>query len=435
MISIDIIAEFDFLENPVRVGKLDYERVKGNPIYLFSYDKDFLSAFPGIILSRDLGQFEGVQSCSGRIFSFLGDVLPDRWGRALIDKRERIVAKEKNRPPREFDDFDYMVHLDDFTRMGALRFYHKGVLVNTKIDKCVPVLTELKEILYQSQEYEKAVKENRIPQDSWVNNLFAQGSSLGGARPKANVIDNGILHIAKLPSINDTYDVALWEHFALTLAKKAGIRSAETRLIKLPTSDYHILLSKRFDRNGDKRIQYASSLTLTGLKDGDGQQTNKGYIDIVNTMISDINFNRPMVDIRELYRRIAFNILIGNHDDHFRNHGFLLTKNGWDLSPAFDINPTNSLTQSLMISRNSNNSDLTELLNASESYFLERGEAEEIISQVKDVVANWRETARKVGISENEQQRFASRIEMLIEIRPKQNISRKIVNKRKGRGM
>lgn len=420
MTSIDIIAEFDFLPKGITIGRLDYERVKGDATFLFEYDMEFLHTFPGTVLSRDLGLYEGKQATSGQIFSFLGDALPDRWGRALIDKRERIVAAAKNRQPRKFDDFDYMVHLDDQTRMGALRFLHAGKLVSANAsDKEVPIVADLKEIIYESQAYERALIENKMPQDNWINNLWAQGSSLGGARPKANVRDNGELYIAKIPSVKDTYDVALWEHFALTLAKKAGINSAESRIIKLMTSDYHVLLSKRFDRVGDKRIHYASSLTLTGLKDGDGNQTGKGYLDIINAIVSDVNVCHPMDNIKELYRRIAFSILIGNHDDHFRNHGFLLTKNGWTLSPAFDINPSLSMTQSLMISESSNSSLLSDLLAASDSYLLEKRDAEEIVGQVKDAVSDWRQTAKNIGISETEQQRFAHRIDPFVK--PKRN--------------
>jgi len=417
MTSIDIFADLCFLGDSIRIGRLDYERVKGEATFLFEYDNDFLRNFPGTVLSRDLGLYEGKQSCSGHIFSFLGDVLPDRWGRALIDKRERIVAREKNRLPRDFDDFDYMVHLDDETRMGALRFYHNGRLVTTQAyGRSVPLIADLSEIIRESQAYERAIHEGCIPEDRWINNLWAQGSSLGGARPKASVMDGGDLFIAKLPSVKDTYDVALWEHFALTLAGKAGISSARTRLLKLPTSNHHVLLSKRFDRDGDRRIHYASSLTLSGLKDGDGQQSNKGYLDIVNAIVGDVNVIDPMENIRELYRRVAFSIIVGNHDDHFRNHGFLLTRKGWTLSPAFDINPTNSSTQSLMISESSNDSRLSDLLDASESYLIERKDAEDIIKNVAGAVSNWRETARSVGISEAEQQRFAARIDSRLDV-------------------
>lgn len=411
MISIEIFAAFDFLDKETRVGQLIHDRQKGESTYIFEYDKSFLSRFPGTKISNELGLYQGKQAKSGNIFAFLGDALPDRWGRALIDKRENIVAKTKGRPPRSFNDFDYLVHLDDTTRMGALRFKHNGEYIGTNYyNYPIPVISELEDIIRESQEYEKALAKNQPPNDTWINNLWAQGSSLGGARPKANIIDNGALYIAKIPSVKDSYDIALWEHFAMRLARKAGITTAETRLLKFPTSEYHTLLSKRFDRNGNKRIHYASSITISGATDGDGASTNKGYTDIANAIIGDMNIINPMKNMEELYRRVAFNIAVGNHDDHFRNHGFLLTEKGWTLSPAFDINPTNYMTQSLMISPASNDSSLNELLKASEYYMLDTSRAKEIINEVTEAVSTWKETAKEAGISETESRRFSTRL-------------------------
>jgi len=416
MISIDILGAFDFLDTETKLGTLHYERVKGDATYIFEYEPSFLRILPGTVLSREIGLFMGKQSTRGSIFAFLSDTCPDRWGKALIDKREARYAKQLNRSPRAFDDFGYMVRLDDRTRMGALRLLHEGKYIGTDFQSNnVPIITDLKEIIRESQAYEKAILENREPEDTWVKNLWNQGSSLGGARPKANVTDNGVLYIAKIPSVRDTYDVALWEHFASELAFKARIQVPETRTILLPTSEHHVLLSRRFDREGDRRVHYASSLTLTGLRDGDGAGTDNGYIDIVNAIIGDANITDPQKNLEQLYRRVAFNIMIGNHDDHFRNHGFLLTKKGWTLSPAFDLNPTNMMSQSLMISSTSNESSINELLKECESYYLEKHTAEEIVEQVRDAVASWRLTAREAGISSNEQTRFAKRLDHFIE--------------------
>lgn len=415
MISIDILGAFDFLSKEIKIGTLHYERVKGDATYIFEYEPSFLKCLPGTILSHDIGLFMGKQSTRGSIFAFLSDSCPDRWGKALIDKREARYAKQLNRSPRVFDDFGYMVHLDDRTRMGALRFQYDGKYIGTDFQgNNIPIIADLKDIIRESQAYEKAILENREPEETWVNNLWNQGSSLGGARPKANVSDNGILYIAKIPSVKDTYDIALWEHFASRLAHKAGIDVPETKIAHLPTSEHHVLLSRRFDREADRKIHYASSLTLTGLRDGDGAGTNNGYIDIANTIIGDANITNPQKNLEQLYRRVAFNIMIGNHDDHFRNHGFLLTKKGWTLSPAFDLNPTNMMSQSLMISSTSNESSINELLRECESYYLEKQTAEEIMEQVRDAVASWRETARETGISSNEQTRFAKRMDLFI---------------------
>lgn len=417
MYSIEIYAAFDFLEIETKVGTLEYERTKGSPSFRFYYDELFLSAFPGVKLSADIGLFPGIQSASGNIFSCLGDTLPDRWGRALIDKRERLTARKAKKVPRQFDDFGYLIRIDDITRMGALRFKYKGAYLGIQPQGYpIPPLTSLDNFIREAHELELAEKKGDVLlQEEWLDNVWKQGSSLGGARPKANIIIDGQLWIAKIPSIKDSYDIALWEYFAMTLASKAGINAAETQLIRVGPTPYHTLLSKRFDRKGDRRIHFASSLTLAGLHDGSGADDGKGYIDIADSIVGDIMTNRPQENLMELYRRAAYNILIGNHDDHFRNHGFLLRKNGWELSPAYDINPTNITTQSLMVSPLTNRSSLKELLHASDYYLIDRKTAQEIIKETYDVVKEWKTHAESVGIPAGETDRFAKRIDFSIK--------------------
>lgn len=412
MYSIEVIAAFDFLDREHVIGVLEYERLKGSASYRFSYDEDFLRSFPSFRLSSDIGNYPGWQSARSGIFSFLGDALPDRWGRALIDKRERIVARKLGRIPRTFDDFGYLVRIDDMTRMGALRFKHNGEYVGVLDDgHPVPPLASLETFIRDAHELERSEGYGTGLRDEWLDNVWRQGSSLGGARPKANVIEDNELWIAKIPSGKDTYDVALWEYFALTLARKAGVRTANSKVVRIGPTPYHTLLSKRFDRAGERRIQFASSLTLTGLRDGDNADSSKGYIDIAEAMAGSIGVTSLEENLEQLYRRIAYNIIIGNHDDHFRNHGFLLRKNGWELSPAYDINPTNMLTQSLMVSPHSNQSSLKELLDASGYYLIEKDKAAQIIAEVCSAVRGWREHASNVGINIREQQRFEDRIE------------------------
>ena len=413
MYSIEILAAFDFLPQEISIGTLEYERLKGNASFRFTYDEAFLSRFPNLTLSADLGKFPGIQASAGNLFSFLGDALPDRWGRALIDKKERIEAKEIHRLPRAFDDFGYLVRIDDFSRMGALRFKRKGEYVGLDDSGLnVPPISELESFIREAQMIEDAEKNNTPCEKTWLNNVWKPGSSLGGARPKLNIIDtDGSLLIAKIPSIKDTYDIGLWEHFACVLAKKAGINTAESKLLRVGPTPYHTLLSKRFDRHGDRRVQFASSLTLTKLKDGDNATTGKGYIDIVDAMAGDIGINSLSSNTAELFRRIAFNILIGNHDDHFRNHGFLLRPNGWELSPAYDLNPTNERTQVLAISPYSNHSSIKELYEASDYYLISKKEAEEIIEEVTSAVEQWRQVATDIHIPSAERERFAERFE------------------------
>lgn len=416
--SIDVLGAFDFLQEEILIGTLEYERVRGNASYRFAFDKAFLSFFGGKTLSADLGPFEGIQSAHDRIFSFIGDMLPDRWGRALINKRERIEAVRKGSIPRIFDDMGYLVRVDDQLRMGGLRFKRDGNYVGLSGDgMSVPPLATLDQFIRYAHEVEKSdIKQDAPVREEWLLNIWKQGSSLGGARPKVNVVDeNGDLMIAKIPSVRDEYDIAIWEHFAATLASKAGINAAKTRLVKVGPTAYHTLLSKRFDRDGDKRIHFASSLTLTALRDGDGVDTGKGYMDIADAMAGEAGVSLLKPNLEELYRRIAFNILIGNSDDHFRNHGFLLRKTGWELSPAYDMNPSHSMHQSLLISPSSNKASIKELLDASDYYLIGKEAAGEAIRSVFVVVSRWREHATMIGIPKGECERFAERMDTSLE--------------------
>ena len=166
------------------------------------------------------------------------------------------------------------------------------------------------------------------------------------------------------------------------------------------------MLSRRFDRKEDgKRIHFASAMTLLGLNDGDNANTGHGYLNIVDFILQ--NCTNVEDNLQELYRRVAFNICIGNTDDHFRNHGFLLTAKGWTLSPAYDMNPTLNEFQSLLVSSTSNKAELSILLDTSEDYMLNRKIAEKIISEVIEVVKGWREMATRLSISKREMDIFA----------------------------
>lgn len=272
-------------------------------------------------------------------------------------------------------------------------------------------MTEIRELIYASQEIEKCEEEDVMPEKKWIAQLIQPGTSLGGARPKAGVLDEeGRLCIAKFPSRNDDYDAGLWEHFSHLLALQTGIHVAETRLWG-GLGKYHTLLSKRFDRTDEgRRIHFASCMSLLGLKDGDNAQGGYGYLDIVDFILQgccDVETN-----LRELYRRVAFNICIGNSDDHFRNHGFLLTPKGWTLSPAYDMNPTNNLYQSLLINAVSNKADIQVLLESCEDYMINRKVAQGIIKDVQTAVSNWEALAKQLQIPQREQAMFKDRFKL-----------------------
>lgn len=390
------------------VGTLGCDRIRGNAAYQWEYDAQWLQQHRQTILSGDLQNIGGPQYASGRLFGFLQDAMPDRWGRRLIDKRERLLAAQEGRPIRHLTDTDYLTQIDDTTRMGALRLRDGDNLLGTQYaDTPVPPLTYLREFVDMAQEYERQDEQGGTISEEWLLNLYKQGSSLGGARPKANVRDiDGSLWIAKIPSINDDYDVALWEFWAHKMANLAGIEVPEIRLLSLPGQKYHTLLSKRFDRDGEQRIHFASAMTLCGFQDGADTMTGNGYLDIVDTIIGNTGFVDPQAALEQLYRRVAFSIAIRNHDDHFRNHGFLLTEKGWVWSPAYDLNPSDFNTQSLLISRDSNESSLEILLAAAGDYMLSADRAKQIIDEIRMAMNHAHQVARQCGISDREMTRF-----------------------------
>ena len=414
MQELAVYADFDFLASPEPIGTLRREVLRGAAKYSFEFESQWLRNHPSIFLSADLENYAGRQfsQAGTEIFGLISDALPDRWGRLLFRRREEIEAARNHRPPRTLTPFDYLSGLDDGTRVGALRFKLNGTVefLRPEDKLAIPPLASVRELMAASNRIEESERKHLTPEEKWINQLVFPGSSLGGARPKATVIDdNGNLWVAKFPSVNDDHNVGLWEYFAYRLAEKAGIRTAPTNVIPCDNGN-HIFLVRRFDRteNNHRRIHFASAMTLLGLSDGDGASSGHGYPDLADFLIEhSVNAE---ANLAELYRRIAFNIAIGNADDHFRNHGFLLTAQGWQLSPAYDMNPTAELHQSLLINRETDTADLNLLLNACDLYFLDRTKARSIIEEVVAAVALWPQEAKKLNIPLRDQRIFAARL-------------------------
>ena len=412
MTKIYVYADFNWLKKVELVGELSMQSIRGKESYSFEFSKDWLKNYGSIQLSDDINNYTGIQYCqqNNEIFGCFADSLPDRWGRTLILRREQILAMEEKRPVRRLTEFDFLTGIDDYTRIGGFRYKidPTGEFINTSNKLQIPPITEIKELVRASNEIELSEEKNTLPQKKWLFQLIQPGTSLGGARPKATIIDeNKHLYIAKFPSRNDLYDVGLWEHLSHLLAKESRLNCSESKVIKAGNK-YHTLLSKRFDRTADnKRIHYASAMTMLGLKDGCNANTGNGYLDIVNYIIKNccnVDYN-----LKELYRRVAFNISIGNSDDHFRNHGFLLTPQGWTLSPAFDINPSLSKEQSLLINSYTSKSDLNILLDSCEEYMLNHNTAKQIIEEVLKGISKWKSLANKINIPQSEQNIFKDR--------------------------
>ena len=405
MKTLVVYADFDWLDSPKIIGELGYESLRGSDSYSFKFDTGWLRTYGELFLSADLNNYPGYQYTKPEkdIFGCFSDALPDRWGRLLLNRREQILASESKRSVRKLSSFDYLTGLDDYSRMGGFRFKESadGDFINTSTRLRLPPLTELRSLAEAASEIEKGEELNVLPDGKWLKQLLLPGTSLGGARPKAVVVDtDGVLYMAKFPSRTDDYDVALWEHLSHLLAKQSGIDVPKTSMISTGQK-YHTFLSQRFDRTKTgKRIHYASAMTLLGLSDGDNANAGYGYLDIVDFIIQnccDVEYN-----LRQLFRRVAFNVAIGNSDDHFRNHGFLLTRKGWTLSPAFDLNPSDSGYQSLLITPSSSRSDLGLLMESSEYYMIERSEAKQIIGEIKDALGYWERLASRIGISKSE---------------------------------
>lgn len=410
MRKIYVYADFDWLKTAVLVGELGYESLRGTDSYSFCYDHNWLRQYSDLYLSADINNYTGLQFTQPDrdIFGCFGDALPDRWGRLLLNRREQIRAQEEKRPVRKLSSYDYLLGIDDYSRMGGFRFKESpdGEFINCDATLRIPPLTDIQVLVAASMEVEKSEERNLLPDKKWLLQLVHPGTSLGGARPKAGVLnEEGELCVAKFPSRNDEYDIGLWEHLSHLLAKEAGVEAAETRAITVGEK-YHTLLSKRFDRTTDgHRKHFASAMTLLGLTDGCNAQTGNGYLDIVDFILQ--HCCNVEANLRQLYRRVAFSIAIGNSDDHFRNHGFLLTPKGWTLSPAYDLNPTFNDHQSLLINATTNRSDLQLLLASSEEYMIGKEEATRIIEEVKDGVSQWRSMATRIGIAKREMDLFA----------------------------
>ena len=410
MRKIYVYADFDWLKTAVLVGELGYESLRGTDSYSFCYDHNWLRQYSDLYLSADINNYTGLQFTQPDrdIFGCFGDALPDRWGRLLLNRREQIRAQEEKRPVRKLSSYDYLLGIDDYSRMGGFRFKElpDGEFINCDATLRIPPLTDIQVLVAASMEVEKSEDRNLLPDKKWLLQLVHPGTSLGGARPKAGVLnEEGELCVAKFPSRNDEYDIGLWEHLSHLLAKEAGVEAAETRAITAGEK-YHTLLSKRFDRTTDgHRRHFASAMTLLGLTDGCNAQTGNGYLDIVDFILQ--HCCNVEANLRQLYRRVAFSIAIGNSDDHFRNHGFLLTPKGWTLSPAYDLNPTFNDHQSLLINATTNRSDLQLLLASSEEYMIGKEEATHIIEEVKDGVSQWRSMATRIGIAKREMDLFA----------------------------
>ncbi len=411
MKSIEVWADWPPLMSPQKVGTLTVAVTRGKEVFSFEYQKNWIKSENKFQIDPQLTLFEGKYhtSDSARNFGAFLDSSPDRWGEVLMRRKESLLAKNEKRAAKSLMPSDYLLGVYDQNRMGGLRFkIGDGPFLDDHLKYATPPWTSLRELEYASLSLEEEGAEDDPQYAEWLKLLLVPGSSLGGARPKANVLDPGRqLWIAKFPSKEDKKDVGAWESVVYELAKNCGVNVVEAKSQKF-AHKHHTFLVKRFDRTPDgRRIHFASAMTLLEHTDGDNAQSGASYLEFVNFIISNGVNSKINSDLEELWRRIVFSIAVSNSDDHLRNHGFLLVDNGWILSPAYDLNPNEMADGlSLNISENSNALDYNLAKSVARDFRLSPARADEITKKVRGEVSKWKNLATKFGIGRSEQERM-----------------------------
>ena len=390
--------------DPEKIGVLYMDGGKGREVISFEYNEEWLAnKTDNFVFDPDLSFYIGRQYAplDKTMFGVFADSCPDRWGRLLMKRREAILAKKEERKPKRLTDLDFLLGVYDETRMGALRFAlsEKGPFVSNDKDLATPPWTTLRKLESASLAFEK--NEDGM-EEKWLKQLLAPGSSLGGARPKASVsAPDGSLWIAKFPSKNDDVNVGAWEMVVHDLAVLCGLNVPEAKLENFSKIGSTFLV-KRFDREGTKRIHFASAMTLLGKNDGANAADGSGYLDLAS-LIRKYGAV-PKKDLQELWHRIVFNMAVSNTDDHLRNHGFILSKEGWRLSPAYDVNPNaDGDVLSLNVDTNNNLIDFDLALSVAKLYEMPQKQALEDLNEIRNTVeASWRKLAQNYGINRSE---------------------------------
>lgn len=397
-------------EHPIPMGVLHSEVLRGKEVFSFENDPEWLKHKEFRALDPDLSQFAGKQylPADKSNFGLFLDSAPDRWGRMLMRRREAIEARRQGRPPRVLTEADYLLGVYDGNRMGALRFKASpdGAFLDDRRELATPPWTSIRDLEYASLQLEREELQEDAEYARWLDMLIAPGSSLGGARPKANIRDHdGNLWIAKFPSGHDTKDMGAWEAVTAELARRCGIEMSECRAQRF-SGRQHTFLTERFDRMGARRIHFASAMTLLGYTDGADAATGVSYLELAEWIGSHCDCVAQ--NLEQLWRRIVFNVAVSNCDDHLCNHGFLLTSRGWMLSPAYDINPDEQgMGLKLNISENDNSLDFELVLSVASYFGVDAKHADRILKEVRAAVATWREVAATYGIPRSEQEMIA----------------------------
>lgn len=396
--------------DPVLIGTLQAHATRGSELFEFQYAESWLKNQPKHLLDPNLQFYQGAffPKNDASNFGMFVDSTPGEWGRLLMQRYETAIARKEKRAAKILSESDFLLGVFDFYRSGALRFKTRvdGEFVTSDEQFILPSLSSLRELEHTSM----LLNDDAITKEfsTSLEMLAASGAVLGGKRPKATVIDNDWqMWIAKFPQENDVADIGGWEFVAHTMAGLAGIQTSPSMIRKLNTS-HHTFMAQRFDRTmKGERIHFATAATLLGYTNA---ATTPGYIDLAGFLMqhgADVN-----ADLEELWRRMVFNIAIKNTDDHPGNHGFLLTNEGWKLSPVYDLNPeAEGVGLTLNISEHDNSLDFELALSVAQYFRVKTEKAKSILREITLVTGQWRKIAGDAGLSKAEQERMSGAFE------------------------
>ncbi len=402
---VEVYADWQPIKKPLLIGQLKYRTSNRGGIFSFAYDQKFLESDYCLqidpLLSLNSGEL--YNDDANKNFRVFLDSSPDRWGRILMQRRAAIAHRQGQRPTNKLTELDYLLGVHDSYRMGGIRFKKSDSndFLDNNAELSAPPMASLRELEHAAIQIENDDCIDSQEYYRWLNMLISPGSSLGGARPKACVIDEEKnLWIAKFPNLNDTYNVGAWEMVCYELALAAGIEMFPSQIQQFSTP-HHTFLTKRFDRIGNKRVHFSSAMTQLQYYDGENSE-GASYLEIAEFLSNQ--GSQTQTDLAQLWRRIVFNIAVSNTDDHLRNHGFLLTSNGWKLSPAYDLNPSiGKQGLHLNITDADNTLDYRLAFEVKDFFRLSQLEATRIYDEVLNALKQWQQVAQRIGISRTEQ--------------------------------
>lgn len=414
--DILVYAHWVGMVEPKCIGVLSTQQAKGRKAFSFEYNKEWITSKEQMLLDPDISWYSGTQYPNSKEnFGVFMDSMPDTWGRKLMIRRAAQKAREQGNTAPTLYDIDFLLGVYDESRMGALRFKlnPEGPFLDDNKAYPTPHWSDIRELQHAAAIIES--DEDSEDARKWLAMLIAPGSSLGGARPKANILDkDSHPWIAKFPAQADIIDKAAWEYLAYKLALAAGIDMAESRIEKV-SGKYHTFFTKRFDRLNGERVHFASAMTMTGNNEDTIKDNPPSYLDLAEFIQYSGSDNQ--FDLHQLWKRIVFNIAISNTDDHLRNHGFILKEDGWRLSPAYDINPSID-KEGLALNIDMSDSSLSFQLAKSvgELFQLNNQQMDEIINEVMAARQKWEKIARQIGISRTEQELMSKAFTSLIAV-------------------